>query len=129
MVRRGGARAAARAAAATPPTPPTGAGRVLRNATYSSPHGFLDLNPFLQPSDYAGLPAGPACDGRGPGDVCANLTAIFSGLAVSPRSGSASGERRYLGITDRGPNEARAPLVLSGSNGKGSRAAPLLVRR
>lgn len=67
--------------------------------------GYNDLNPFLLPSDVAGLPSGAACDQRDGGTICLDFPGVFSGLYPSPRS--TPNELRLIGITDRGPNRVR----------------------
>jgi hypothetical protein len=105
-----------------------GRARVMYNFTFSSSKGLQLLNPYLAPSDYAGVPSGSSCTNKDlhcyekvgskrpaaakSGFVlvthlrwtcphCSQVS-LFSGLAPSPRS--TPSELRMIGITDRGPN-------------------------
>jgi hypothetical protein len=63
---------------------------------YRSSNGFQGINPFLTPSDVAGVPTGNC---TGATSACLDLIALFSSLAPSPRS--TPGELRMIGSTDR----------------------------
>lgn len=72
-----------------------------------------DFNPFLTAAELEML---PACAGRGFNDVCRTTPAIGSGMNLLGCDGT-SGSCRFVGITDRGPNQDCGDLSDAGVAG------------